>query len=116
MFGSSIHVAPKVTQKFREKTHITRVVIHEVDGNDDNVLSDEQVESKEYEFEIEVYLPPTEDWYNFNTKALVVERSHSMRQMFLGDTEQGIFIRAGTILPLMQLNEPIKNRKSLSIN
>ena len=56
---------------------------------------------------VDVYLPPSEDWYNFYSKQV---SSSGNQQLQLSDSEQGTFIRAGSIIPILNFD---KSRMSL---
>ena len=59
--------------------------------------------------EIEVYLPPTSQWYDMYTK-LEMDTQHDITVMRVADGEQGTFVRGGAILPVLNFDD---NRKSL---
>ena len=83
MFGKSLMVAPKLS---------TRFVMDEGQG--------------EVKYEVMVYLPPTERWYDHNTKKLVDDPIYSdeQRPFMLGDRELGLFVREGSIIPKLRVN------------
>jgi len=50
--------------------------------------------------EVEVYLPPTSQWYDIYTK-LEVDSHDDVHIVHVGDSEQGTFVRGGAILPVL---------------
>jgi alpha-D-xyloside xylohydrolase len=83
MFGKQLLVAPKLSQQY---------------------AMDEGL--GEFKYEVHIYLPPSERWYNFNTKELVADPVYSRdtRTFMFGDSELGIFVREGSILPILRVN------------
>jgi alpha-glucosidase (family GH31 glycosyl hydrolase) len=83
MLGKQLLVAPKLSQ---------------------HVAMDEGL--GEFKYEVHVYLPASERWYNFNTKELVADPVYSrdQRTFRFGDRELGIFVREGSILPILRVN------------
>jgi len=54
--------------------------------------------------EIEVYLPPTQQWYDIYSK-LEVDSHDDIHIRHIGDAEQGTFVRGGSILPVLNFND-----------
>lgn len=54
-------------------------------------------------YEVDVYLPPTELWYFYPTKARITRQYSGPYQMFLTDTQIPMFVRGGAILPILIL-------------
>ena len=54
--------------------------------------------------EIEVYLPPTSQWYDMYSK-LEVDSMDEVRLMHIADAQQGTFIRGGSILPVLNFHD-----------
>lgn len=50
--------------------------------------------------EIEVYLPPTQQWYDMYSK-IEVDSHDDVHIMHIADAEQGTFVRGGAILPVL---------------
>ena len=55
------------------------------------------------EYEVQVFLPPTEQWYLFQTKKAIQNRYFDKHQFFFKDEQIGIFVRGGSILPITHL-------------
>jgi alpha-glucosidase (family GH31 glycosyl hydrolase) len=60
---------------------------------------------------VDSYLPPSAEWYNFNTHLLEV-RSGSVQDV-LTDLQQAIWIRAGSIVPLLAHNNELSLLRAL---
>ena len=56
-----------------------------------------------YAYEVDVYLPATELWYFYPTKACITRQFTGPYQMFLTDAQVPMFVKGGTILPLLIL-------------
>ena len=54
--------------------------------------------------EVEVYLPPTTQWYDIYSKLEVATHDDVFIQ-HVGDTEQGTWVRGGSILPVLNFRE-----------
>ena len=54
--------------------------------------------------EVEVYLPPTSQWYDIYTKVEVDSHDDIFIQ-HVGDQEQGTYVRGGAILPVLNFRE-----------
>ena len=54
--------------------------------------------------EVEVYLPPTSQWYDIYTK-LEVDTHDDVFVQHVGDEEQGTWVRGGAILPVLNFRE-----------
>jgi alpha-glucosidase (family GH31 glycosyl hydrolase) len=50
--------------------------------------------------EIEIYLPPTSQWYDIYSK-IEVDSHDDIHTMQIADAEQGTFVRGGSILPVL---------------
>lgn len=55
-------------------------------------------------YNITVYLPPEADWYVQQTKEFVAGSS-SMQWIVVGDFEMATFVKAGSIVPFLQVKE-----------
>ena len=75
MFGDAILVAPKLQES--ELTPAYEIV--------DKVL---------------VYLPQSADWYYYFTKHLEPKEDSLIKTKVIPEDEQGIFVKAGSILPI----------------
>eukprot|EP00806_Schmidingerella_arcuata_P000974 Macronucleus_1879.p1 GENE.Macronucleus_1879~~Macronucleus_1879.p1 ORF type:complete len:264 (+),score=127.66 Macronucleus_1879:1-792(+) len=54
--------------------------------------------------EVEVYLPPTSQWYDIYSK-LEMDTHDDVHIVHVADEEQGTFIRGGAILPVLNFSE-----------
>ena len=54
--------------------------------------------------EVEVYLPPTSQWYDIYSK-LEVDAHDDVHVVHVGDEEQGTFVRGGSILPALNFRD-----------
>jgi alpha-glucosidase (family GH31 glycosyl hydrolase) len=89
MFGSQILVSPKVNLKF--------ILVDEV-----IILGSEEFQNTKSTpvYEVDPILP--EKYYDWNTKVLIPAGQH---QLFLSDAEIPMYIKTGTILPLLNVHE-----------
>ena len=55
-------------------------------------------------YNVTVYLPPEADWYVQQTKEFVAG-SNQMQWIVVGDLEYPVFIKAGSIIPFLQVKE-----------
>jgi len=51
-------------------------------------------------YNVTVYLPPAADWYFYSTKSFMKGNATS-QYIIIGDDEFGTFVKAGTILPIL---------------
>ena len=70
MFGSSILVAPKLAQKFLTQP-VTGTKPATGQGEADPSMSYSPSDKVMYAYEVDVYLPPSELWYFYPTKARI---------------------------------------------
>lgn len=54
-------------------------------------------------YEMSIYLPSEKDWYFYPTRELM-PTSSDMQSLYLGDSQQGIFIMGGAILPILDFD------------
>lgn len=54
--------------------------------------------------EVEIYLPPTVQWYDMYTK-LEVTANENLHMWLVADAEQGTFVRGGAILPVLNFKD-----------
>jgi alpha 1,3-glucosidase len=85
MYGSQILVAPKMGDQHPSMSLLGGVT------------------------KVEVYLPPTEEWYETYSKK-IMPQSDLPQIIHVADEQQGVFIRGGSILPKLNFQE---NRMSL---
>ena len=88
MFGSQILVSPKVNQKF--------LLENETIYLDENTITNEKLSPI---YEINPILPGK--FYDWNTKVLKQEGQY---QIFMSDAEISMFVKAGSILPLLNIH------------
>ena len=72
MFGSSILVAPKVAQKFLQQPLDPTKPAPEFSEAEPS-MSYSPSDKANFAYEIDVYLPPTELWYFYPTKAGITQ-------------------------------------------
>lgn len=101
MFGADILVCPKVVQKFINPDEVVlkkvqRKVVMEVKNEGDLPI-----------YEVLPMFP--ESYYDWNTKMI---REPGQYQLFLNDQEIPMFIKAGTVLPLLNLRREGEVAKS----
>ena len=54
-------------------------------------------------YQMDIYLPYGEDWYFYPTKELM-PASVDNQELFLGDEQQGVFVKGGSILPILNFD------------
>lgn len=85
MFGESFLVAPKIGAPIQLSSVMNGI------------------------YNISVYLPQSADWYFYSTKQFL-KGNATVQNIIVGDNEFGTFVKAGTILPILNFAD---NRMSI---
>lgn len=56
-------------------------------------------------YNLSVYLPPSVDWYYYYNKAVIGTKSSSAQIIIIGDDQFGTFVKAGSILPILNYEQ-----------
>ena len=111
MFGPSILVSPKLTQKFLKQSKNQSNFKTVNQGDNERRLNYNPSEKIVHLYEVNAYLPASELWYFYPTKACITRQFKEPYQMFLPDSDIPMFVKGGSILPLLILPSRTEGKK-----